>query len=81
MKILCISDQECPSLWDYYQPGRLKGYDLILACGDLNASYLSFVVTMASCPVLYVHGPSPEPSHSEGRREISQGAVFELLRG
>lgn len=56
MKILCISDEESPYLWDFYQPGRLKGYDLILACGDLNASYLSFLVTMASCPLLYVHG-------------------------
>ncbi len=56
MKILTISDEECPALWDYYMPGRLDGYDLILACGDLNAKYLSFLVTMAKCPVLYVHG-------------------------
>ncbi len=56
MKILSISDEECPALWDYYVPGRLKDYDLILACGDLNAKYLSFLVTMARCPVLYVHG-------------------------
>ena len=56
MKILTISDEECPALWDYYMPGRLDGYDLILACGDLNAKYLSFLVTMAKAPVLYVHG-------------------------
>ena len=56
MKILTISDEECPALWDYYMPGRLDGYDLILACGDLNSKYLSFLVTMARCPVLYVHG-------------------------
>ena len=56
MKILTVSDEECPALWDYYQPGRLKDYDLILSCGDLNAEYLSFLVTMARCPVLYVHG-------------------------
>ena len=56
MKILTLADEECPSLWDYYRPGRLKDYDLILSCGDLNASYLSFLVTMARCPVLYVHG-------------------------
>ena len=56
MKILAISDEECPALWDYYTPGRLSGYDLILSCGDLKASYLSFLVTMAKCPVLYVHG-------------------------
>ncbi len=56
MKILAVSDEECPALWDYYQPGRLKDYDLILSCGDLSAEYLSFLVTMARCPVLYVHG-------------------------
>lgn len=56
MKILAIADEECASLWDYYVPGRLKEYDLILSCGDLNAKYLSFLVTMGRSPVLYVHG-------------------------
>ena len=56
MKILTLSDQECPALYDYYVPGRLDGYDLIISCGDLNAKYLSFIVTMARVPVLYVHG-------------------------
>ena len=63
MKILTISDEECPFLWDYYVPGRLDGYDLIISCGDLNARYLSFLVTMAKCPVLYVHG-----NHDTGYR-------------
>ncbi len=56
MKILVLSDEECKALWDYYTPGRLKEYDLIISCGDLKASYLSFLVTMARVPVLYVHG-------------------------
>ena len=56
MKILIVSDEECPALWDYYQPGRLAEYDLILSCGDLKSKYLSFLVTMARCPLLYVHG-------------------------
>lgn len=56
MRILALSDEECPALWDYYTPGRLDGYDLIISCGDLKASYLSFIVTMARVPVLYVHG-------------------------
>ena len=56
MKILCVSDEECTALWDYYVPGKLKEYDLILSSGDLKASYLSFLVTMARCPVFYVHG-------------------------
>ena len=56
MKILTVSDEESPALWDYYVPGRLAEYDLILSCGDLKAEYLSFLVTMAKCPLLYVHG-------------------------
>lgn len=56
MKILCIADEERNDLWDYYVPGRLKEYDLILSSGDLHASYLSFLVTMGRAPLLYVHG-------------------------
>ena len=56
MKILAVSDEESPALWDHYAPGRLKEYDLILSCGDLKAEYLSFLVTMARCPLLYVPG-------------------------
>ena len=37
-------------------PGKLKDYDLILSCGDLKSDYLSFLVTVARCPLLYVHG-------------------------
>lgn len=56
MRILTVADEECPALWDYYTPGKLARYDLILSSGDLKAEYLSFLVTMARCPVLYVHG-------------------------
>ena len=61
MRILTVSDEECPALWDHYAPGRLDGYDLILSAGDLKADYLSFLVTMAHAPLLYVHG-----NHDEG---------------
>lgn len=60
MKILALSDEECPALWDYYMPGRLSGYDLMLSCGDLKADYLSFLVTMGRAPLLYVHGNHDE---------------------
>ena len=65
MKILFISDEESPALWDYYVPGRLAEYDLIVSCGDLRAKYLSFLVTMARCPVLYVHGDHDTDSVKE----------------
>ena len=56
MKILAVADEESAALWDYYVPGRLKDYDLIISCGDLKAEYLSFLVTMGRAPLLYVHG-------------------------
>ncbi|MCQ2558058.1 MAG: metallophosphoesterase [Oscillospiraceae bacterium] len=56
MKILVVSDEEESCFWDYYRPGRLAEYDLILAAGDLKAEYLSFLVTMARCPLMYIHG-------------------------
>lgn len=56
MKILAVSDEESPALWDYYVPGRLKDYDLMISCGDLKADYLGFLVTMGRAPLLYVHG-------------------------
>ncbi|MDD6678671.1 MAG: metallophosphoesterase family protein [Firmicutes bacterium] len=65
MKILIVSDEENRSLWDYYTPGKLKDFDLILSCGDLKSDYLQFLVTMARCPLLYVHGNHDE--HYETR--------------
>lgn len=56
MRILALADEECQALWDYYSPGKLNEYDLILSCGDLKSSYLSFLVTMGKAPVFYVHG-------------------------
>lgn len=56
MKILALSDVESKYLWDFYEKGKLDGYDLIISCGDLKPNYLSFITTFSSAPVLYVHG-------------------------
>ena len=56
MKILIVADEECKALYDYYTPGKLRQYDLILSAGDLKGHYLSFLVTMAKSPVMYIHG-------------------------
>ena len=56
MKILAVADEESPALWEYYVPGRLKEYDLIISCGDLSAKYLEFLATMGRAPVVYVPG-------------------------
>ncbi|MCI8462491.1 MAG: metallophosphoesterase [Lachnospiraceae bacterium] len=56
MKILAIGDQESKLLWDFFDKSMLEGIDLIISCGDLDPRYLSFLVTLSSVPVLYVHG-------------------------
>ena len=60
MKILAVSDVEAKTFYDYYTPGKLRDYDLILSCGDLKPEYLEFLVTMARCPLYYVHGNHDE---------------------
>lgn len=67
MKILLVSDVESKYLYDYYHPDKLSGYDMIISCGDLSAEYLEFLVTMAGCPLLYVHGNHDDyPREPEG---------------
>ena len=61
MRILAVSDVESKRFYDYYTPGKLRDYDLILSCGDLPKGYLEFLVTMANRPLLYVPG-----NHDEG---------------
>ena len=56
MKLLVISDEADPGLWDYFSRDKLAGVDAIISCGDLPADYLSFLVTMGNIPVFYVHG-------------------------
>ena len=60
MRILAVSDVSAKYYYDYYAPGKLDEIDLILAGGDLRREYLEFLVTMAHCPVLYVHGNHDE---------------------
>jgi Icc-related predicted phosphoesterase len=56
MKILAVSDMESKFIWDYFDPDIFKPMDLIVSCGDLKASYLSYLVTMIPAPLFYVNG-------------------------
>ena len=60
MNIMVMSDTESNYIWDHYKPGMFHGTDLILACGDLNPNYLTFVETFANVPLLYIHGNHDE---------------------
>lgn len=70
MKILAVSDIESDRFYEYYRPGILKEYDCIIACGDLKAEYLEFLVTMSGLPLFYVHG-----NHDEKYRREPEGCI------
>lgn len=70
MKILAVSDEPSARYYDYYHPGSLADFDLILSCGDLSPQYLEFLVTMAHCPVIYVHG-----NHDEIYKREPEGCI------
>jgi uncharacterized protein len=56
MKILAIGDKESPYIWDHFNPEAFRDVKLVISTGDLNADYLSFIVTMLNVPLLYVPG-------------------------
>ncbi len=71
MRILCIADEESKAFWDYFRKEDFKDVDLIISCGDLNSSYLTFIETMTSIPLLYVRG-----NHDDGyKKNPPEGCV------
>ncbi len=56
MRILAISDVEEGWLYEHYDRERMAGVDLVISCGDLPATYLEHIVTLANVPLLYVQG-------------------------
>ncbi len=60
MKILVIADEENQYIWDHFDRSKFCDIDLIISCGDLKASYLSYLVTMINAPLYYVHGNHDE---------------------
>lgn len=56
MKILAVSDVESRFIWEHFDPSVFHGIDLMISCGDLKSSYLSYLVTMIPAPLYYVYG-------------------------
>lgn len=70
MKILVVSDIESKYLYDFYSPEKFEGVELIIGCGDLSEEYLEFLVTMANCPLLYIHG-----NHDDHFKREPEGCI------
>ena len=56
MKVMFLADVESKALWDFFKKEDFADIDLIISCGDLKASYLSFLATVSGCEVAYVCG-------------------------
>lgn len=56
MKILSVSDEEVGLVYSSQIAARFHGAAMIISCGDLNFSYLDYIVTMLNVPLYYVHG-------------------------
>jgi len=60
MRILALSDQIHPFIHQARFPGNLPPFELVLIAGDLPGSYIEFIATKVSVPVVYVHGNHKE---------------------
>ncbi|MDI9520914.1 MAG: metallophosphoesterase [Bacillota bacterium] len=56
IRALVVADEESKYIWDYFDRSRFRDIDVIISCGDLKPTYLTFLTTMVSAPLLYVHG-------------------------
>lgn len=56
IRALVVADQESPFIWDHFDKKVFEGVEVIIACGDLKQTYLTFLTTMVAAPLLYVHG-------------------------
>ena len=69
MKIMVLADEPDRRLWDLLDRQLLMEMDILIACGDLPAEYLSFLTCFTRAPVLYVcgnHDESYEKAPPEG---------------
>jgi Icc-related predicted phosphoesterase len=78
MRILAISDQVVPQVYDASIKARFSDVEMVLSCGDLPGYYLDFVVSMLNVPLFYVmgnHGRELERAHDDGRARRPGGCT------
>jgi uncharacterized protein len=61
VKLLCVSDTVMPQLENTANlRRRYSDVDLIVSCGDMPSTYLDFISSVLSVPLLYVRGNHDE---------------------
>jgi len=78
VRVLAISDQVVPQVYDAGIKARFADVDLVVSCGDLPRYYLEYVVTMLNVPLFYVmgnHGLELERASDDGKTRRPGGCV------
>lgn len=80
VKILALSDQIVPFIYDTNIRDHFPELDLVVSCGDLPARYLEFVLTALNVPLVYVPGNhDPDDLRVPGGRALD--GVWRTIRG
>jgi Icc-related predicted phosphoesterase len=56
LKILSVSDDIDPKIYNDSLKKRLGDVDLVISCGDLSYMYLEYIISVLNCPLVFVHG-------------------------
>jgi len=78
VKILAVSDEVAPQIYDAGIRSRFPDVELVLSCGDVPHYYLEYIVGMLNVPLLYVmgnHGYELETSEGPGPGKPPEGCV------
>jgi len=79
VRILAIADTPERLLYDNFSPERWRSrVDLVVSCGDLDRTYLEFLVSVLDVPLLYVAGNHDTAYHAhapEGCEDIDGRVV------
>ncbi|WP_309572729.1 metallophosphoesterase [Deinococcus sp.] len=76
-RVLLLADMVHPFVYRESFPSGVPDVDLVLAAGDLPGSYLEFVASKLTVPVVYVHGnhANEKVTDEEDRRVPPRGVI------
>jgi Icc-related predicted phosphoesterase len=75
MKILAVSDQEVPRIYNLAASGHFKDVDMLIGCGDLPYSYLEYLVSTLNVPLFYVPGNHDPQYNPHDTRTCAEGGL------
>lgn len=90
MKLLTVSDQRLPKMLNAnFLRENFGDVEAVISCGDMEADYLNFIVTVLSVPLYYVRGNhdtnytenSPGGTNLHMRFEMFKNIAFAGLEG